>query len=113
MPGATYKPGTPLFQSIVTIQNFFVDASIHEDGALLEVGDAQRLTFSDTRLLSRSEYPLALRARAGRQVSLKVVYDAARFDREAIARLAVHYQTLLEGITAQPDAPAGRPAAPA
>jgi len=94
--------GAPLFQTMVTIQNFFVDASIHEDGALLELGDDQRLTFTNTRLLSRSEYPLALRARTGRQVWLEFVYDAARVAAPTIERLAGHYQALLEAIAANP-----------
>jgi amino acid adenylation domain-containing protein len=87
---------------MVSIQNFYVDRAIKEEGSVLEVGHRERIELRDTRLISQSEYPLALRVRSTSTVALELVYDAARFEESTIRRLAGHYRTLLEGMAADP-----------
>ncbi|KAB8321061.1 amino acid adenylation domain-containing protein [Tolypothrix campylonemoides VB511288] len=86
--------GLPLFESIVVFENYPVDAALQQH--------LQKLDISDVRTIERTNYPLTLIAQPGVQLSLRFIYDTQRFDAAAIARMAGHFQTLLEGIIANP-----------
>jgi hypothetical protein len=87
--------GRPLFESIVVVENYPVDAAL--------AGRAERLGVEAVRSLDQTNYPLDLTVVPGEELWLKVGYDARRFDADAIDRLLGHLNTLLEGIAADPD----------
>ena len=87
--------GVPLFESLVVFENYPVEASLTEqrDGVQIR----------EVRAVERTNYPLTVvAAAAGAELSLKVMYDAARFEAATVTRLLEHFQTLLEGIVADP-----------
>jgi amino acid adenylation domain-containing protein len=88
-------PGLPLFESIVVFENYPVDSTLQQN--------EKKLHISDVRTFERNNYPLTLIAQPGVQLSLRFIYDTQRFDSAAIARMADHFQTLLEGIITNPD----------
>jgi amino acid adenylation domain-containing protein len=86
--------GLPLFESIVVFENYPVDQLLGEALAGLEIRDVQAI--------EQTNYPLTLMAAAGAALTLRMIYDRARFDDATITRLLGHMQTLLAGIAAQP-----------
>ncbi|MFM7351896.1 MAG: non-ribosomal peptide synthetase, partial [Microcystis aeruginosa] len=52
----------------------------------------------------QTNYPLTLIVLPGEQLQVRISYDANRFDDGTITRLLGHFQTLLEGIVANPEA---------
>jgi surfactin family lipopeptide synthetase C len=87
--------GRPLFESIVVVENYPVDAAL--------AGRAERLGVEAVRSLDQTNYPLDLTVVPGEELWLKIGYDAHRFEADAIDRLLGHLNTLLEGIAADPD----------
>ena len=90
--------GVPLFESLVVFENYPVEASLTEqhDGVQIR----------EMRALERTNYPLTVVAAiAGAELALKVIYNAARFEAATVTRLLGHFQTLLEGIVADPKRP--------
>jgi amino acid adenylation domain-containing protein/non-ribosomal peptide synthase protein (TIGR01720 family) len=86
--------GAPLFESILVFENYPLDAVLREHtGGLL---------IRDTRIIEHVNYPLAIVAVPGRQLQLKVVYDAERFEPAAITRLVGHLCQLLASMAADP-----------
>ncbi|MCC7416299.1 MAG: amino acid adenylation domain-containing protein [Acidobacteria bacterium] len=87
---------TPLFDSIVVFENYPVDRAAAHAGELLVARDAAAR--------HRSNYPLVLVASPGRELSLRILYDAARFDPEVVLQLLGHVETLLRGLAGGRDA---------
>ncbi|RYZ35479.1 MAG: amino acid adenylation domain-containing protein, partial [Myxococcaceae bacterium] len=82
--------GQPLFESLVVVENYPIDASIKERARGLDVRDfegRERLTL-----------PLAPAVLPGEKLGLRLSFQLSRFDAEAITRLMGHWRTLLEGI---------------
>ncbi|WP_050886432.1 non-ribosomal peptide synthetase, partial [Bradyrhizobium sp. STM 3843] len=89
--------GTPLFESIVVFENYPDEMS---------AGGGERAIRMDMiRAVNRINYPLALQVAIGEAPTMKIMYDAGRFDRDAIARLAGHFARLLGEIVADPARP--------
>ncbi|HEX8651125.1 MAG TPA: non-ribosomal peptide synthase/polyketide synthase [Pyrinomonadaceae bacterium] len=88
--------GLPLFESILVFENYPVDASALKRGGDLEV--------RQIRSFERTNYPLAVMVAPGSELLLKILYDGSRFDGDTISRMLGHFQTLLEGIVAAPEA---------
>ncbi len=84
--------GQPLFESILVFQNYPIDASLP--------ARAGRLGVADVRVLERTHYPLTITIVPSEELSLRVGYDARRFDGATIDRLLGHLRTLLEGLAA-------------
>jgi len=86
--------GTPLFDSIVVFENFPVDAArkSHNDS----------FTIENIQLSQHTNYPLTVVAYPGQQLQIRMSYDISEFDDAAIARMLGHFQTLIEGIIANP-----------
>jgi amino acid adenylation domain-containing protein len=86
--------GQPLFESIVVFENY----PINVGSATFEELQVKRLF----RVNERVNYPLSLWAQmaAGPEtaLSLRLMYNQARFDAETINRMLGHLQTLLENI---------------
>jgi amino acid adenylation domain-containing protein/non-ribosomal peptide synthase protein (TIGR01720 family) len=88
--------GRSLFDSIVVFENYPSDG-----GSFLP--DDTSLVLSDLQYLEQSNYPLSLLAVPGRCIELYLIYDRRYFEDEAIARLMGHFETILVGLTRQPD----------
>ncbi|MDZ8224136.1 non-ribosomal peptide synthetase [Nostoc sp. ChiVER01] len=86
--------GTPLFESIVVFENYPVDAAVQEHNHSFDLDNIHSI--------EQTNYPLTVVAAPGKQFLVKISYDTSRFDDAAIARMLEHFQTLLEGIIANP-----------
>ncbi|HLO84146.1 MAG TPA: amino acid adenylation domain-containing protein, partial [Nostocaceae cyanobacterium] len=85
----------PLFESIVVFENYPVDKSLQESKYSFDV--------TGVEAFEQTNYPLAVLVFAKEELSIKISYDASRFAEATIARLAGHFQTLLEAIATNPD----------
>ncbi|MBE8986271.1 amino acid adenylation domain-containing protein [Nostoc sp. LEGE 12450] len=88
------KRGTPLFESIVVFENYPVDEAVKSPNYSFSI--------ESIHSIEQTNYPLTVIAAPGKQFLVKINYDTSRFDDGAIARLLKHFQTLLEGIIANP-----------
>ena len=95
--------GQPLFESILVFENYPVQGTEATAGA----GTDEDLRVTSVRVFERTHYPLTLIVAPGRELSLLLGYDGARFEAGTVERVLEHLRTLLEGM---PDA-AGRPLA--
>ena len=86
--------GTPLFESLLIFQNYPVQEVLNKPVTGVRVSEFQ--------VFDPNNYPLTLVVTPGEALSLRVLYDAGRFDQETIARLLGHYQTILKSIVAAP-----------
>lgn len=89
-------PGMPLFESIVVFENYPVDASLQQLDS--------SLTISNFRAFDQTNYPLTVVAEPGLEFSVRIGYDTNSFDLETIRRMLGHFQTLLLGMVANPQA---------
>jgi len=85
--------GTSLFDSIVVFENLPVDAALRDNNSF----DIETIQVSQ-----KTNYPLTVIALPSEQLEVKISYDISRFYDAAIARMLGHFQTLLEGIVANP-----------
>src|SRR5262249_45735219 len=69
--------------------------SFGEIGRLIDISGLQ----SDIK----KNFPLFLKVTPGAEISIKISYDAARFDDAAIVRLMGHLSVLIDGIASNPD----------
>ncbi len=83
--------GNSLFESIVVFENY-------------PTVSAPNLGFEtmNARYLEQSNYPLALLVVPGESLELLLLFDPARFEAEAIARLLDHLELLLTAFVEQP-----------
>ncbi|MEG4855931.1 amino acid adenylation domain-containing protein [Microcoleus sp. K1-B6] len=85
----------PLFESLVVFENYPSDASLQEK--------IQNLKVENIRSRETTNYPLTVMAMPGAELTLKIIFDRSCFEDSAIARMLGHLQTLLEGMTANPE----------
>ncbi|MCS6844434.1 MAG: condensation domain-containing protein, partial [Caldilineales bacterium] len=90
----------PLFESIVVFENYPVDTALRE----LRAGN---LAIEDVRSFEQTNYPITLVAAPGRELPLRISYDAERFGQEAVRRLLEQMGQVLQGIAANPTQPMG------
>ena len=90
--------GGSLFESILVFENYPVDTFLQN----LVLGD-NSLKILNRRSIERTNYPLTIAVMPGKNLSVKTCYNTDLFSRDAIIRLAGHFQTLLEGIVADPE----------
>ncbi len=88
--------GAPLFEILYVFENF------PDDRSFLDPRGPLRVEFQPPLL--RSGYPLVLLAVPAAEMGFHIVYDAERYERQAIERLLTHFETLLTGIAAAVDA---------
>ncbi len=83
-------PGQPLFESFVTVQNLpFVDSLQRH---------ANRLGIESARWIERTNYPIAVTALPGAELSIKITFDSVRFLPHSVEGALDHLQRLLEGM---------------
>ncbi|MEH2048358.1 amino acid adenylation domain-containing protein [Nostoc sp.] len=87
--------GTSLFDSIVVFENYpFDDDALQQQDSSFSIDSMQGI--------EQTNYPLTVAAVPGKQLFVKISYDTSRFDDVTITRMLGHFQTLLEGIVANP-----------
>ena len=87
--------GQALFESLLVVENYPVDEELRQE--------RRPLGIEDVRPIEQTNYPLTIAAVPGREMALRLSYAAGRFDDVAIARILVHYRTLLEGMVEAPE----------
>jgi amino acid adenylation domain-containing protein len=89
--------GMRLFESLFTFENWFGDVSVRGGDADLQILD---VGFFE----GGTDYPLAIEAGPGPPLSAVFSYDRRWFEAAAITRMLGHYESLLKGMAAHPDA---------
>ena len=87
--------GMPLFESILVFENYPVDSSLGQQ--------SENLDIREFRFVESINYPLTVVVGNGSELSLNIWYDCRRFDSATIIRMLEHFQTLLEGMVANPE----------
>ncbi|WP_333059748.1 MULTISPECIES: amino acid adenylation domain-containing protein [unclassified Microcoleus] len=85
----------PLFDTLVVFENYPLESSLQKRVQNLEIESV--LSFEKTN------YALTLMVVPGEELALKIGYSSNRFEDAAIARMLGHLQTLLEGMSANPE----------
>lgn len=83
-----------LFNSIVVFENYPVGSSLLEEKDSIEI--------SNVRGFERTNYPLTVSVVPEQELSIEISYDTDRFDDHTVSRMLGHFQTLLEGMAANP-----------
>ncbi|MEH2284140.1 MAG: amino acid adenylation domain-containing protein, partial [Nostoc sp.] len=86
--------GTSLFESIVVFENYPVDVDVLQGN--------KDFFLSNFRWIEQTNYPLAIVVAPDKQLSLRVMYDASRFEDGMISRMLGHFRTMLEAIATNP-----------
>jgi amino acid adenylation domain-containing protein len=92
---------TPLFETLFVFENEALDRALNQQRAG-RVKDG--LELREIRAFGRTNYPLTAVVAPGPRLFLGLSYDWRRFDGVAIRRMLGHWQTLLEGMAARPNA---------
>ncbi|WP_164021878.1 non-ribosomal peptide synthetase, partial [Pyxidicoccus trucidator] len=79
--------GASLFESLLVVENYPVDASLLDSSSSLQVKDVQGY--------ERTNYPLTLSVLPGQALRLRAVYDSPRFESASIQRLLGHWRDAL------------------
>ena len=87
--------GVPLFNSIVVVENYRVDASLWQDNKLFQI--------HNVHAIERTNYPLTLGAIIQPELTLEISYDRRRFDGSMVCCLLQQLQTLLETMVLHPE----------
>jgi len=85
------RRGVPLFESIFVFENL-------PAGEGYETEDRGVDLRADRGLGSTTGYPLTVLISPGKQITLQIVYDRARFEPEAVRRMLGHFQSLLQNL---------------
>ena len=88
--------GMPLFESILVFENYPVSVAA-------EQGNSNGLHIEHALSTERTNYPLTMMMAVEAQLSLRILYQLARFEAAAIRRMLKHMQNLLECIAADPE----------
>ncbi len=87
--------GTPLFESLLVVENFPRDAALKEQATTLDIRDVQ--------VVEVISYPLTAAVLPGRALTLSLAFDPARFDGFSIERLLEHWRGVLESMSQAPE----------
>ncbi|MEH2088565.1 MAG: amino acid adenylation domain-containing protein [Nostoc sp.] len=87
--------GVSLFESIVVFDNYAVDPSLRQRDINLEI--------EEFHSFEKTNYPITLSVNPGEELLLNITCDDSdRFDTDTITRMLGHLQTLLEGMSTNP-----------
>ena len=89
--------GTPLFESILVFENYPKSQAAQVQNASLSVTDVRGVEYSN--------YPLAVVSAPADEFTVRLRYDRARFDDDAVERMAGHLLQLLRGFASAPTRP--------
>lgn len=86
-----------LFESILVFENYpDINTVLGQDSS------PDGIQINNVRALERSNYPITAWVMPGREISLKIGYDAAQLDSVKMARLLDDYRALLEAMATNP-----------
>ncbi|HEY0464642.1 MAG TPA: condensation domain-containing protein, partial [Polyangiaceae bacterium] len=85
------RPGEALFDSLVVIENYPVDAKTLQDA---------EIKLLDVQVSSRTHYPLSLTVTLREELELLWEWDLTRVDATAVGRITEHYCEILHALTA-------------
>jgi amino acid adenylation domain-containing protein/non-ribosomal peptide synthase protein (TIGR01720 family) len=85
----------PLFENIFVFNNHPATSSLKEQGRSLELRNFHSVNWSNVY----ASYPLILVISPGRQLTIRMIYDSARFDAERITDMLAHFENVLEEMT--------------
>jgi amino acid adenylation domain-containing protein len=88
--------GLPLFESILSFENYPIDDSLN--------AYTEALAIEDVRPYSKTNYPLTLIVAARGVLSVRLVYDRQRFDKATISQVLDQFAILLRSLDSQPKA---------
>jgi amino acid adenylation domain-containing protein/FkbH-like protein/non-ribosomal peptide synthase protein (TIGR01720 family) len=86
--------GTPLFDSVLVVENFPGTESL--------AGASSGVTFESPRILERTHYPVMLIVLPGERLVVRCMYDATRFDADAITWVLGDLEAVLRRFVAEP-----------
>ncbi|MEH1989379.1 MULTISPECIES: non-ribosomal peptide synthetase [unclassified Nostoc] len=87
--------GVSLFESIVVFENYAVDPSLRQRDINLQI--------EEFHSFEKTNYPITLSVNLGEELLLNITCDDSdRFDNDTITRMLGHLQTLLEGMSTNP-----------
>ena len=89
-------PGTPLFETLLVFENY-------PASSLAGIEAGVRVVPIDS--FERTSMPLAVLAAAGDELKLNFIFDANRWPKKVVERMAGHYCTLLHAIPGHADYP--------
>ncbi len=92
--------GIPLFESIVGFENYPVDSSLLDKSGSLQLSQIEESC-------EQTNYPLNIVVVPGDELLVRISYDADRFEKGAIERMAGHFQNLLSAIVENPQQAVG------
>jgi amino acid adenylation domain-containing protein/non-ribosomal peptide synthase protein (TIGR01720 family) len=87
--------GQPLFETLLVFENYPVDRALTEEGVSPHV--------KDVRYFEKTNYPLALVAAPGRELSFRMLYDLRRFETSSMRRILRHLERLLSEFASDPE----------
>ncbi|MFD3658922.1 condensation domain-containing protein, partial [Streptomyces sp. NPDC058620] len=87
-------PGKPLFNSLFVFENFPVQDLEEEERSAEASGLRAGMNYGR----EQANYPLSVTASSGRELLIKLSYDRAQVDADAMDRMAVHMARVLESI---------------
>jgi amino acid adenylation domain-containing protein/non-ribosomal peptide synthase protein (TIGR01720 family) len=88
---------TPLFETVVVVENYPLARMLESLGRALEVSDVQGV--------ERSDVPLSLYAVPGTSLELRLAYHRRRLSADAARQLLDHLEHVLAAMVERPDAP--------
>lgn len=88
--------GLPLFESILSFENYPIDNSLNDY--------TRTLALDDVRAFSQTNYPLTLICAPRGRYGLRLVYDRRRFEEQAIAQVLEMFTSLLRNLAENPEA---------
>ncbi|SFK58154.1 non-ribosomal peptide synthetase [Methylocapsa palsarum] len=91
--------GADLFQHLFVYENAPIDRSLLEDHSVLD------MRFADNRV--HTNYPITATIIPNERLTVRITYDAAKFESASIDRMLGHFLTLIESMLARPDARLG------
>ncbi|HEY52373.1 MAG TPA: AMP-binding protein, partial [Caldilineae bacterium] len=89
-------PGAPLFESLLVFENIPLEDAVEE---------SKGLDLRNVETESITNFPLVLVVVPGREMSLRLLYDARLFGAETIERMMGHLQTILHGFGERSEGP--------
>lgn len=87
--------GQQLFDSLVVFENYGIDEAL---------GQRERIAIANIDVHERTNYSLTLIGMPGEQLTLRLLYDDARFDSDTVGHMLEHLVRVLAGLVAEPSA---------
>jgi amino acid adenylation domain-containing protein/non-ribosomal peptide synthase protein (TIGR01720 family) len=91
--------GTPIFQTVLSFENYPVDESLREHVRSLEI--------TNVRTISRTNYQITIVVTPDERLGVRVVYDGSRFESAAIDQLLENLTAILARFAERPETPLG------